>query len=90
MEASECQGKNGLMMLGNIQKRTSPSRLLFGNRETGQRCFEIHVPFQLFRHQWRAWMRLTSKDQQPQSTIITTGTGSGKTEYFSYPILEHC
>jgi DEAD/DEAH box helicase domain-containing protein len=32
--------------------------------------FDIPVPFQPFRHQWRAWMRLTSKDQQPQSTII--------------------
>jgi DEAD/DEAH box helicase domain-containing protein len=52
--------------------------------------FEIHVPFQSFLHQWRAWMRLSSWNQQPQSTIITTGTGSGKTECFSYLILDHC
>jgi DEAD/DEAH box helicase domain-containing protein len=26
----------------------------------------------------------------PQSTIITTGTGSGKTECFLFPILDHC
>ena len=44
MEASECQGKNGLMMLGNIQKRTLPSRLLFGNRETGQRWSKAWLP----------------------------------------------
>jgi len=44
--------------------------------------FEIRVPFQPFRHQWRAWMRLSSWDQWPQPTIITTGTGSGKTECF--------
>jgi DEAD/DEAH box helicase domain-containing protein len=52
--------------------------------------FEIHVPFQPFWHQWRAWLRLSSWNQPPQSTIITTGTGSGKTEGFSYPILDHC
>jgi DEAD/DEAH box helicase domain-containing protein len=52
--------------------------------------FEIHVPFQPFWHQSRAGLRLFSWNQQPQSTIITTGTGSGKTECFSYPILDHC
>lgn len=52
--------------------------------------FDIALPFHPFRHQWRAWSRLSSKGQKPQSTIITTGTGSGKTECFLYPILDHC
>jgi hypothetical protein len=28
--------------------------------------------------------------RQPQHTVVTTGTGSGKTECFLYPILDHC
>ena len=35
--------------------------------------------------------RLTTQDgHSPQPTLITTGTGSGKTECFLYPILDHC
>ena len=32
------------------------------------------------RHQAEAWMRLASRDRMPQPTLVTTGTGSGKTE----------
>lgn len=39
-------------------------------------------------HQVRAFQRLTGENVR--STIIATGTGSGKTECFLYPILEHC
>ena len=39
-------------------------------------------------HQARAFDRLCSDDAQP--TLVATGTGSGKTECFLYPILEHC
>jgi DEAD/DEAH box helicase domain-containing protein len=52
--------------------------------------FDVPVPFHPFRHQYRAWIRLTSKSNKPISTIVTTGTGSGKTECFLYPILDHC
>jgi len=52
--------------------------------------FDITVPFHPFLHQYRAWIRLTSKEYKPESTIITTGTGSGKTECYLYPILDHC
>lgn len=41
-------------------------------------------------HQLRAWQRLSSSSQTPSSTLVTTGTGSGKTECFLYPILDHC
>ncbi len=52
--------------------------------------FDINIPFHPFRHQYRSWLRLVSKNNIPKSTIITTGTGSGKTECFLFPILDHC
>ena len=42
--------------------------------------FHFAVPFHPFEHQNRAWLRLSSQDQAPRSAIVTTGTGSGKTE----------
>lgn len=39
-------------------------------------------------HQARAFERLVG--DEPKSTLIATGTGSGKTECFLYPVLEHC
>ena len=41
-------------------------------------------------HQGRSFERLSSRDHDPKPTIITTGTGSGKTEAFLYPVLDHC
>ena len=42
-----------------------------------------------FVHQQQAWERLRS-DKAAKSTIVATGTGSGKTECFLYPLLDHC
>ncbi|WP_421566795.1 DEAD/DEAH box helicase [Ochrobactrum sp. EDr1-4] len=39
-----------------------------------------------FRHQLEAWEHL-SKQGDPQSVLVTSGTGSGKTECFLFPIL---
>ena len=52
--------------------------------------FDFTVEFHPFKHQNRSWRRLTSKSQQPKPTIVTTGTGRGKTECFLFPILDHC
>lgn len=41
------------------------------------------------RHQGQAWARLAGRTRTPEPTIITTGTGSGKTEGFEIPILDH-
>ena len=45
----------------------------------------LHKPY---LHQKRSFERLTGEDGR--STLIATGTGSGKTECFLYPILEYC
>ncbi len=42
-------------------------------------------------HQALAFERLSSSSAAgPRPTLVTTGTGSGKTECFLYPILDHC
>lgn len=43
-----------------------------------------------YDHQVKAWHRLSAHDRKPQPTIVTTGTGSGKTEAFLYPVLDYC
>ena len=44
-----------------------------------------------YRHQATAFERLsTAGGAEAEPTIVTTGTGSGKTECFVYPILDHC
>ena len=52
---------------------------------------EISPSFQPYVHQMRAFERLSVRgDHPPEATIVTTGTGSGKTECFLYPILDYC
>ncbi|MFB6501331.1 DEAD/DEAH box helicase [Streptomyces sp. NPDC002466] len=47
--------------------------------------------FKPYVHQAVAFARLTSAHgHTPQPTLVTTGTGSGKTESFLYPVLDHC
>ncbi|MEU8641853.1 DEAD/DEAH box helicase [Streptomyces sp. NPDC048674] len=47
--------------------------------------------FTPYAHQAVAFERLTSANgHTPQPTLVTTGTGSGKTESFLYPVLDHC
>lgn len=52
---------------------------------------DIQPAFTPYKHQLKSFQRLYSRDgHQPQHTLVTTGTGSGKTECFLYPILDHC
>jgi len=48
----------------------------------------VELPFPPFLHQSKAYRRLAS--DKPQPTLVATGTGSGKTECFLFPLLEHC
>ena len=55
----------------------------------GVDCFKsIRMPFPPYLHQERSFARLSGPN--PSSTIVATGTGSGKTECFLYPILDYC
>lgn len=64
-------------------------RLPFRVAELNESYFEsIHPKFAPYVHQQKAFDRLNGNDGQ--STVIATGTGSGKTECFLYPILEYC
>jgi DEAD/DEAH box helicase domain-containing protein len=57
--------------------------------DTGRPAFGWLPPgFVAHAHQGRAFARLTG--EEARSTLVATGTGSGKTECFLYPILEHC
>lgn len=49
---------------------------------------ELRLPFQPWRHQELAFARLSPGS--PRNTLVATGTGSGKTECFLLPCLEHC
>lgn len=51
---------------------------------------EIKPSWAPYDHQVRAWHQLSTVEKEPQPTIVTTGTGSGKTEAFLYPILDYC
>jgi DEAD/DEAH box helicase domain-containing protein len=57
--------------------------LLFRKTDPGKT-----LRFTPYRHQLRAFERLCGSS--PRSTLVATGTGSGKTECFSLPILDHC
>lgn len=51
---------------------------------------EIKPSFPPHLHQVKAFQRLTTQNgHQPQPTLLTTGTGSGKTESFMFPILDY-
>lgn len=51
----------------------------------------IKPSFLPYQHQADAWIRLSSnQDGGPLHTLVTTGTSSGKTECFFFPVLDHC
>lgn len=52
---------------------------------------EIKPSFPPYRHQYEAFCRLSTQGgNEPKPTLITTGTSSGKTESFLFPLLDYC
>ena len=77
----DCRWMKGpYIQLGLPFRTGSAGRSFFGNFETE---FPGHM------HQEAAWQRLSS-DRMAAATLVATGTGSGKTECFLYPVLDHC
>ncbi|STI68931.1 helicase superfamily protein [Escherichia coli] len=75
---------------GNAAERTIPFRQLpFRKSDLPLNFFpNLTLPFPPHAHQARAFQRLGS--DAPQPTLVATGTGSGKTECFMFPLLNHC
>ncbi len=69
-------------------------RLPFRSAEDGWReLLEWYGGFPPYGHQAATFARLSSsiggQRRRPEPTLVTTGTGSGKTEAFLYPIVDH-
>ncbi|USQ79188.1 DEAD/DEAH box helicase [Ornithinimicrobium faecis] len=70
-------------------------RLPFRPADEGwERSLEWRPTWTPYRHQAQAYERLTTlglngPGTRPKPTLITTGTGSGKTEAFLHPIIDH-
>jgi DEAD/DEAH box helicase domain-containing protein len=64
-------------------------RLPFQQGSGGALPFKhVSLEFNPYLHQELAFQRLCG--DPAKSTLVATGTGSGKTECFLYPLLEHC
>lgn len=64
-------------------------RLPFRIAETEESRFQaVKSDYKPYVHQQLAYDRLLGEDGR--STLVATGTGSGKTECFLYPVLEYC
>lgn len=63
--------------------------LPFHTGNKGKKIFpEINIRHDPYLHQEKAFDNLTGHSKT--STLVATGTGSGKTECFLYPVLHHC
>jgi len=64
--------------------------LPFRHDRAGRDFFrDFQTAHKAYKHQCEAWQRLAS-NRLAARTLVATGTGSGKTECFSYPLLDHC
>ncbi|EDM25749.1 putative RNA helicase [Lentisphaera araneosa HTCC2155] len=61
-----------------------------GKQEQESIPLSIKPDWLAYDHQVKSWHRLSTANRKAQPTIITTGTGSGKTESFMYPVLDYC
>jgi DEAD/DEAH box helicase domain-containing protein len=67
---------------GNLLSKSVVDAL--DSKENGRYRFSAH--FKPFKHQLKSWETLLDKERK--SVVVTSGTGSGKTECFMVPVLE--
>ncbi|MGO2314024.1 MAG: DEAD/DEAH box helicase, partial [Brachybacterium tyrofermentans] len=88
------------IFLGPYLRTRLPFAAAAGEEEARRLVSSLPAGFTPYAHQAQAFARLTtvpevSGEQDelgfrlPQPTIVTTGTGSGKTESFLFPMLDH-
>lgn len=64
-------------------------KLPFRGGDVNEKHFpDIPLGFTPYLHQQKSFRKLSKGNEK--STIVATGTGSGKTECFLYPILDYC
>lgn len=63
---------------------------LRGSGELHENIAKIFAGWSVYAHQLAAFKRLSDRSGDAASTIVATGTGSGKTEAFLWPILDYC
>ncbi|MGK5639627.1 DEAD/DEAH box helicase [Streptomyces sp. URMC 126] len=68
----------------------TPFHVADGGWERGLEWSAGFPGFTPWRHQAKAWARLSTLHGPARPTLVTTGTGSGKTESFLIPVLDHC
>jgi len=82
--------RHGMFKGPYIQIRLPFEPIDKAERDSIGHVLTIAPNFLPYRHQYEAFKRLTTQNNQPQPVILTTGTGSGKTESFLYPLLDYC
>ena len=61
------------------------------DRKTLNEALFVKPSFDPYHHQFESFKRLSTRNEhEPEPVILTTGTGSGKTESFLFPLLDYC
>ncbi len=82
--------KNFLEMPGKVFRAPYVSVRLPFRKSAGKDDYfqAVKLKYPPYVHQVHSFKRLTG--DVPKSTLVATGTGSGKTECFLYPVIDYC
>lgn len=78
--------QQGEVRLGDLEGDLLNPSVVSALAESPEEEYQFPRARKPYTHQLSSWKTLLAK--HPQSTVITTGTGSGKTECFMVPILQ--
>lgn len=61
------------------------------DKEIFEKSLFVKPSFDPYHHQFASFAKLSTRNgHNPEPVILTTGTGSGKTESFLFPLLDYC